>query len=518
MKFPRLLFPMLALIFFSLSFPDMFVITSSANSSTPQVIQATSCSTSDVQRALNQAGNGDTVSIPAGICHWTKGIEYTLVGSLTIMGAGDQSLGGGDKTVIVDDMDDRRDPGLLKINTVAGQTFRLTGLTIRAGTMRVTFNGAVRIAGSSKAVRVDHNHFDHVRDQSLTLGGWEYGVVDHNLFDYHKTQVTVRHGQWNGETDGWGDQSWADSSYFGSEKFIFIEDNVFNGSATIKGGGAADDCDHAGRLVFRYNTLNSATIQVHEMSGRGQGCRAYEVYNNTVNAPDVETVFAYLRTGTGLFWGNSVTGAVLFVSAHNDRSETMNANYPPPPRSWGKCGTLLGPSSWDGNTDQTGYPCLNQLGRGKGDLLAKPFPTALNTAVAAGTWPREALEPIYVWGNTFNPPAHGFNPALWSTYPQERGVIVENRDYYLQLPNYNEPQAVYNGTAGVGQGTLAQRPATCTPLVAYWATDTNTLYQCSAPNTWTAYYTPYTYPHPLQAISSVPAPAAPKKIKVTGIH
>jgi hypothetical protein len=32
------------------------------------------------------------------------------------------------------------------------------------------------------------------------------------------------------------------------------------------------------------------------------------------------------------------------------------------------------------------------------------------------------------------------------------------------------------------------------------------LYKCTATNTWTSYYTPYTYPHPL--VTTLPAPAA----------
>src|SRR3712207_5997854 len=75
----------------------------------------------------------------------------------------------------------------------------------------------------------------------------------------------------------------------------------------------------------------------------------------------------------------------------------------------------------------------------------------------------------------------------------------------------------FNGTSGTGWGTLENRPTTCTPGVAYFATDqgswnTSTsnpygvqqngadgiLYKCTAPDTWTVYYTPYTYPHPLQ--------------------
>jgi len=76
---------------------------------------------------------------------------------------------------------------------------------------------------------------------------------------------------------------------------------------------------------------------------------------------------------------------------------------------------------------------------------------------------------------------------------------------------------------GIGHGTLLRRPATCTtgppapngpgPGVGYWANDQGTwntspntfpdgssdgqLYLCTATNTWTLNYTPFTYPHPL---------------------
>jgi hypothetical protein len=58
---------------------------------------------------------------------------------------------------------------------------------------------------------------------------------------------------------------------------------------------------------------------------------------------------------------------------------------------------------------------------------------------------------------------------------------------------------------------LANRPEKCTTGVGYWATDAGSdwnktnasehdgvLYRCTAPNVWTVYYTPYTYPHPLR--------------------
>jgi len=71
----------------------------------------------------------------------------------------------------------------------------------------------------------------------------------------------------------------------------------------------------------------------------------------------------------------------------------------------------------------------------------------------------------------------------------------------------------------VGSGTWDQRPGTCTEGVGYWVTDRGSwntsagtdgyhnplgytgqgqLYRCGASNNWVLYYTPYTYPHPLQ--------------------
>ena len=69
--------------------------------------------------------------------------------------------------------------------------------------------------------------------------------------------------------------------------------------------------------------------------------------------------------------------------------------------------------------------------------------------------------------------------------------IVQNRDFYDSVGSFD-------GASGIGIGSSANRPSTCTTDVAYWGTDTSTLYQCNHTNSWTVYYQPYTYPHPLQ--------------------
>jgi hypothetical protein len=119
----------------------------------------------------------------------------------------------------------------------------------------------------------------------------------------------------------------------------------------------------------------------------------------------------------------------------------------------------------------------------------------------------QTLDPSYEWGDTHTGSLNQ-NPIGAGT-----AVLLKNRDYYYQ-------NASFNGTGGTGTGTLASRPSTCMPGVAYWATDQGDwnqsgsggqgeLFVCTATNTWTLSYTPYTYPHPLIAGGTTGDPVNP---------
>lgn len=471
-------------------------------------VTAASCNESDVSAALAKAANGDTVLVPAGNCVWTTTLNYSAPGSISIIGAGNQSVvGGGDVTVITDSVSHTpTDNATLAITTgSASSVFRLSGITFRqvAGSSSTgTFNGVVRISGNSQNVRVDHMHFLNVYCVGVDIDGWMYGVFDHNLFDLVAGSVNngvrVGHTTWNG--DQFGDGSWADSTTFGSNRFIYFENNTFN-------GGAADDCNNGGRVVFRNNVLNESFFQGHEMEDRNRGCRAVEVYNNTFSnstsivedGQDVD-----FRMGTGLVWGNVSTGAPQLVIFNNDRTNSGHG-FAAPPNGWGYCGTALGPSGWDQNSTSSGYACFDQVGRGKGGLLPQSY------WPLTASWPGDALEPVYEWLDQWN--AVSGYPYTSPCNTNDSTTIAQNRDFYCYTKVWNGSSfagTAFNGTSGVGSGVLSTRPSTCTLNVAYWATDTSTLYQCSATNTWTTYYTPYTYPHPLTlgSASSNP-PVAP---------
>jgi len=511
-----------------------------------QTVNAASCSATDVQNAFNAVTSSTTtVNIPACSSGTGWATQVTLIiplGSttLSVIGAGSQTTtGGGDQTVIIDNY--AKSSALLSITTGSSSSkFRLSGITFQGGstgTGNDKYDGMVALYGSSQNVRVDHTHFNTTTYGPTTNGselefqGCLSGVTDHSRFDESAGVVnnSVRlynSGSCNGDALGVGDQSWTIATGLGSSNFIFVENNVFN-------NGAGNDCTKGGRYVWRFNTMNMTTpppaVQTHPTGGgeRERGCRAWEVYENTATAQSGNYINAFLwvSSGTGVVWGNTMpsssagggTGYRSVISSHNMRSDNTTYAQSATPTGWGYCGTAFNGtgSNWDENLSaSTGYPCLDQVGRGVGQLLVNDFPNVLNNSTGTISWPKQALEPVYEWADFYSPVPS--NPSgIWA---QNGPDDVQNQDYYLGTTNSGTPIS-FNGTSGVGAGTMSSRPATCTTGVAYWATDQGNwnqsgsggqgeLFKCTATNTWTLYYTPYAYPHPLVA-GSVTSPMPP---------
>ncbi len=506
-----------------------------------QTINATSCSSADVQSALNSVtASTTTVTIPAGTCHWTTKLGFavpsgntslTIQGATTCTGSGDPSLNNlacTDSTIIVDD-DTTDTTNLISITLNSAGFLRWTGITINAGLNTQTNDAQLSFygGGGGQQLRIDHNHSNMntytgagPQANPLLLEGCLFGVIDHNLFDNNVSPTPARANSiavQNGRTCGggnWGDGLFAQPVQWGSNQFLFVEANTFNFLGAPGGEGSAyvqaNDCLDGGKITWRYNTLNNGKIQTHPTGGNGpqRGCYAMEVYSNffnTSNRDGLNTAH-FMSSGALMMWNNNApTGynnsLVDLKSARSDTS--LGYSQTAVPNGWGYCGTSFNGtgSVWDeSSTSSSGHACLDQPGRGQSDLLGgNGFPARNDTVYGTQHWPNQKLTPIYVWLNTYS----GGN-LVSNGYP---ALFTENQDYYQDV----------GGSAGIAKGLLSARPSTCTPTFGYWETDHNQLDFCYATNTWSttsstpASYAPYTYPHPLTQ-SSGSLPAAPTNL------
>jgi hypothetical protein len=479
---------------------------------------ATNCSQAAVAAAIKseQANpkDGDIISIPAGSCTWSSQLVQTFNNSVTIQGAGaisattgGASTTGSDVTSITDNFG-----GFLVFTTTSGKSFRFTGIAV-VGSV-IASNGIINIAGTSSSVRVDHCHMvtPSTSTVGLYIGGSVLGVADHMYFDsgaggFISLPIVMHNGNgWNGSSlSDFADHSWNDTDHWGSNQFFFFEDDRWS-------QGDIGDAHDGARYIIRHSTVTGSHGQMYNhglTDARGRSTRAAEVYLNTFNRTVQDGAPSYsINSGTLLYWGNTSTDYRYMVQQDYTRKDNATYPYGTTPGGWGNCNGTTTSTAWDGTSP--GYPCLDQPGRGKGDLLnGQNFPNALNTTTSTISFAHQALSPVYVWNNTFNDA--GFSPEGYITASYAT-LFADNTDYYQQFdPTFGEPGS-FNGTKGVGQGLLSARPSTCTagpggntPGVGYWATDTNTLYVCNPTNTWTVYYTPFTYPHPL-SLGTPPAP------------
>jgi hypothetical protein len=491
---------------------------------------AASCNLSDVQAAINRElahpVDGDIISIPSGTCTWsgTTMVSASFTKSVTIQGAGavssttnGASTTGSDATIIYDHLNHGSASSTISIDVGTGKSFRITGIALLMdGSSTVSANGMLAIAGTSASVRVDHCHFYFIPwgAVGLRVNGSVTGVADHNYFDAASgtltNSVALHNGStWNGGDSG--DGSWADTDHFGTSQFFFVEDCRFH-------NGDMGDAHEGARYVLRHNTVTVDAVGHGQMfnhgvtSARGRGTRAAEVYQNNFVQPGTTGSGnpAYsINSGTALIWGNTITQYRYGITIDYTRKDNGTYPYGTTPGGWGNCNGTTG-TAWD---EPSAIPCLDAPARGAGDLLSGNFPNVINQRTGNIAWPRQALSPIYYWSNNYTP-SGGYSDT---TAIANISMFVANKDFYQQTTNFN-------GTTGVGQGLVSARPSTCTagagstPGVGYWATDQNSLYVCTASNTWTAYYTPYTYPHPLTVGSQAgTTPLAPTNL-VTTVH
>lgn len=277
------------------------------------MINANSCSQSDVQVAIGAAQPGDIVSVPAGQCTWTS--KVFIPQGVTLRGSGI------DLSVITANM--RRAAVVLRSDArLTGFSFNLVG---------DSYGPAPRGTGW----RVDHCKFESktIRTGVYPAGDGSYhpsGLVDN--CEFINTRVLVM-GQANTQYTLW-DQP----SVIGTADAVYVEDSTF----TFSVFGNAIDANRAGRYVFRHNTVTDSSVDCHSLQGDHRATRSWEIYNNQINQVNrAMWVPFFIRGGTGVVFNNILTGtwSKERITIDNVRSFTTK-------HMSGRCN---GSSVWDGN-------------------------------------------------------------------------------------------------------------------------------------------------------------------------
>jgi len=429
-----------------------------------------------VTTAINSAANGDTVTVPAGSCTWSSNIRISNK-AITVLGAG------AGNTVI--------STGTF---TITDSAARISGFTFNIGTA-----GGFVVEGASRGFRIDHNTITRSNYETWFTAYGQYGtnrpkgLIDNN--DITRGRL-VFYGE---DTSTGGRYTWASPLGMGTDDAIYVEDNTITYPDGSAGGTYLNTTDgNAGcRLVIRFNTMLGGRFESHGVqSDNSRACMLWEYYKNTLTNPATPNYRPFLiRGGTGVVFQNTTDGKFVTNDIYIDNLRSHQADVYSG-MSWGACN---GSSRVDGNsTGGEGYLCRDQIGAGQDASLWDYSSPA----------PAQAKVPAYIWRNTRTDNGTELKVSLncvgttAECTRQSSKHIVLNRDYFTY-------SASFNGTSGVGQGTLANRPTTCTTGVGYWAIDQGEwnsknpgndgqLYKCTATNTWSSYYKPYSYPHPLQ--------------------
>ena len=415
---------------------------------------AASVSYDDVSAAVSAASAGDTVEVPSGSATWSN--RLTITKGLWLKGAGI------DQTIIT-----YGSSNIIKYAPSASaiannEAFVLTGFTLDGNDANVV-DGMLNLTNTTTTaitnVVISNNKFKRGRN-GIFIRGSIYGVACENEFDLVYTVLRDM---------GLDRISWDNLPYsYGSVDNFYFEDNRIYFSSSMAGIGWVEG-GQGGRYVLRYNTWDLANTSgfpdiwdIHgnqSAAGEQYSTIVVEIYGNMhING----------RTGRWVYdrGGQTLTFNNVFNSA-------------------------------------SGQPVIQ---------LAEEYDDSLSPS----NFGIQHINNTYYWNNTHN--------GTTTIHATERSdccnAIAENSEFY----NYN---ASFDGTTGIGIGPSP--PAiSCTKGVGYWVTNaipgdkapntmadlksysqTGKFYKATATNTWTLYYTPFTYPHPLRAVHLVPGGAPP---------
>lgn len=508
----------IALVFLSLFFCNYSF---AANQTITDCDGSSSAKLQTIQTKVNLANAGEEVFFDCASGNFTGTLEITK--GITIRGRGQVKNGSNVSYLTTFTVSGAQ---IFNISVPNNAVFRLTGIefTGNPGEPLMDLNGHFQ------SFRVDHCGFTNVSNRIFRVGyntrtgGAIQGLIDNNTYtNTSSNQFLLYYGN---------DTSWNDPEDYGTEKAIYIEDNILYWNVAGVNNTPCDG-EHGARFVIRKNTLTNAQFQWHDTGStqEARSTRHFEIYDNTMLCNQTNCGWGPVgfRGGTGVFYNNKIpvgtngyenasvsqiwradqNGSTPWVNMCDNSFDKICSNFLSGCSTNADCGSGTCLPQIDGHKGATqstspatpiGWPCRDQTGRGQDDPVTH----------------KQKASPMYWWSNR-SPSGARLDP--WMANDE---YIQPNRDYYQEVSSFN-------GTAGVGVGLLSARPATCrgpikdlsdnyelTGGVGYWATDENKLYHCSQTNTWSVLFAPLPYPHRLQGNNPNPqVPMPPTSLNVS---
>lgn len=349
-------------------------------------VPAADCSQAAVQAAVDAAGNGATVVVPAGRCTWNQAVSIENK-ALRLRGAGSTDAG----TVIT-----YGGSGHPLVAIDAGPAtgpIEVSGFRFVGGDANFWGGTAIQFRGPAggKTVRIHHNTFDSNKQWSIRGSAATYGLIDHNRF------LGSAHGLY---LEGDGERDWSTPLVLGSADFFFVEDNAFAWDDWYGTIGAVNlDFSDGGRVVFRHNDARHGFIETHDRARNGQpSANAWEIYANTFRTDTNKWKGVDITAGTGVVWGNTFDGDWTVPIGAIDYKTSD-------PRGIGRCD---GTDPADQNTPgETGWRCQYQIGSQGEGRTATGFPA-------------------YIWNNTKNGAPIGMSCSAGCEHVREGRDFINN--------------------------------------------------------------------------------------------
>ena len=389
------------------------------------------------------APRGSIINVPAGSSTWTS--ILTISKGLFIKGAG---IG---NTIITSNQNSIIFylPDSTAINN--NERLEVSGFTFNGFHSYGSIYIDQRTTGAISNILIHENKFLGC-SKGIGLKGNIYGVAYNNQFEKTGSQCTFLDALGN-DRDSWDNHP----ASFGSANNFYMEDNNFEGNFWMEGG-------HGGRYVLRYNTWNNQNgfdmLDAHgNQPGLLYSTMLIEVYGN---------LWTNLIYSGGPRWIDLRGGQAMFF---NNLSSGTSTEF------W---------LDVDEETCDSVSPC--------------------NSCT-------QHVNNAFFWNNTYNGTRSNVNPAYTTNACPGEYSISLNVDFF----NYNPSCTSSSCTAGIGCGATPPT-GNCTTGVGYWVTSyspcstppstlenmktytqAGTFYKCTSTDTWTLYYRPYTYPHPLRS-------------------